>query len=58
MRTKEQAKDFVSANSRKIRAALYRRISRRKNLSVRQMLQLQVRFGQHQEWLKHLGKLL
>ena len=58
MRTRKHAKAFVAAEAAKVRAALYRKITKRKNRAVRQVLQLHVRFAEHDEWLAHLKNFL
>lgn len=59
MRTTKNAKQFASSSARTLRLRLYSQIKRkRKGRAVQQALQLQVRFGEHVDWLKHLAKLI
>ena len=58
MRARKHAKTFASAKASKARAILYRKISKRRNLAARQLLQLQVRFAEHDAWLTHLKNFL
>lgn len=58
MRAREHTKAFLSTKAKKARGMLYRKIDKRKSRSVRQALQLMVRFAEHDQSLEYLKKLL